>query len=213
VQYDTTLKAQIVTIPCGLADSDKNSTINVPDGAFGRGSLADASAWAQAQCGAQIRSYRVQLTTLDRFMESTASRVPNFIKIDVEGAELFVLRGAAEFFGAGHRPLMLIEVFAPWEQAFGYQPWAVFSWLLERGFRFLFACPNGMVDHLPTAVRPFPPEYEMGYNVVVYEPNAHAERIESLQRLLASRQPRLLPMAPPPQPNRLAEVSFAPEKF
>ena len=212
VQHDTTLKAPIVTIPCGLADSEENATINVPDGAFGMASLADASAWAQVQHGAQVRSYRVQLTTLDGFMGSTGSRAPDFIKIDVEGAELFVLRGAAELFRLGHRPLMLIEVFAPWEQAFGYQPWAVLSWLLERGYRFIFACPNGMVDHLPTEAKPFPLEYEMGYNLVAYEPRVHAERIEGLQRLRAGTRPRLLPMAPPPRPNRLAEPDAAPDR-
>jgi FkbM family methyltransferase len=44
---------------------------------------------------------------------------PHFIKIDVEGAELLVLRGGSEAFKRGFRPLMLIELFAPWQHAFG----------------------------------------------------------------------------------------------
>lgn len=212
VQYDTALKAPIVTIPCGLADSEKKATINVPDGQFAMGSMADASAWARVQSGAQIRSFKVQLITVDGFLASTGSRAPDFMKIDVEGAELFVLRGAADLFGAAHRPLLLIEVFGPWERAYGYQPWAPLSWLLERGYRFLFACPNGMVDHLPTESRPFPPEYEMGYNVVAYHQELHAERIHGLHHLRAGESPRLLPMAPPPQPNRLSEPGAAPDE-
>ena len=100
---------------------------------------------------------------------------------------------------------MLIEMFAPWERAFGCQPWIPLSWLLERGYRFLFACPNGLMEYLPTEANPFPSEYEMGYNVVAFNPKAHAGRIEKLQHLRAGRLARLLPMAPPPQPNRLAE--------
>ena len=106
-----------------LADSERRAAINVPDGSFGMGSLADASTWATVQRGAQLRSYQVQLTTIDGFLATIGSRAPDFIKIDVEGAELFVLRGAAKLFNAGQRPLMLIEVFAPWENAFGYSPW------------------------------------------------------------------------------------------
>ncbi len=211
VQRDTAMKAPIVTIPCGLADSERRAAMNVPDGEFAMGSLADPSAWARAQRGATLRSYPVQLTTVDEFLASTASRDPDFIKIDVEGAELFVLHGAAELFSAGHRPLMLIEVFAPWERAFGYQPWAPLSWLLERGYRFMFACPNGMVEHLPTEATPFPANYEMGYNVVVYDPTAHAERIDGLQHLRAGARLALLPMAPPPQPNHLAEPGATPD--
>jgi FkbM family methyltransferase len=206
VQHDTTLKAPIVTIPCGLADSEKQAAVSVPDGVFGMGSIADASRWASVQGAAQIRSYPVLLTTIDGFLASTGSRVPDFIKIDVEGAELFVLRGAAELFNTGQHPLMLIEVFAPWELAFGYQPWTPLSWLLERGYRFLFACPNGLVDHLPTEGNPFPSDYEKGYNIVAYDPNVHAGRIGQLKQLRAGVAACLLPMAPPPQPNRLARI-------
>lgn len=202
VQRDTTLKAPIITVPYGLADSEKQSMIHIPGRKFALGSIADASAWATIQRGAQIRSHPVQLTTIDSFLLSTGSQAPDFIKIDVEGAELFVLRGGAGLFSADRRPLMLIEIFAPWERAFGYHPWAPLSWLLERGYRFLFACPTGMVEYLPTETRPFPPDYEMGYNVVVYDPNKHAARINRIDPMRAGQPETLLPMAPPPQPNR-----------
>jgi FkbM family methyltransferase len=211
VQLDTTQKATIVTVPIGLADSEKRAVINVPDGSFGMGSIADLSTWAAVQRGAQVCSYQVQLTTIDGFLATTGARIPDFIKIDVEGAELFVLRGAGELFNAGHRPLMLIEVFAPWERALGYHPWAALSSLLDRGYRFLFACPNGLVDHLPTETKPFPPDYEMGYNVVAYDPTAHASRIERVKHLRSGMSERLLPMAPPPQPNRVAEQHDVPD--
>ena len=201
LQFDSTLKSPIATVPFGLSDSEKLTTINVPDGLFGMGSLAEASAWANAQGSAEIQSYDVRLTTIDSFLASTGVRSPDFIKIDVEGAELFVLRGAMRMFETGHRPLMLIEVFAPWEQAFGYQPWEMISVLLELGYQFLFACPNGIVDHLPTRLRPFPPAYEMGYNVVAYDSKTHNGRIDCLMPLRAGQSPRLLPMAPPPKPN------------
>jgi FkbM family methyltransferase len=203
VQSDTTLRAPVITVPAGLADTEKDATINVPNGIFAMGSMADATAWIRAQSGALMSSYRARFTTIDSFLLGTSLQPPTFMKIDVEGAELFVLRGATELFSTAHRPLMLIEVFAPWEQAFGYQAWEPLSWLLERGYRFLFACPNGLVDHLPTEAKPFPPEYAMGYNVLAYCPTAHTNRVEGIQQLQAGRLPKLLPMYPPPRPNRI----------
>ena len=201
VQDDTSLKAPIMTIPAGLADTEKDAMLSVPNGEFGMGSMADPSAWGRAHRGAAIESYRARFTTVDSFLCATGLQPPAFMKIDVEGAELFVLRGAAGLFSDGHRPLMLIEIFAPWEKAFGYRPWDPFSWLLELGYRFLFACPNGLVDYLPTEAEPFPPEYEMGYNVLAYSPAAHAERVDGAKQLRAGALTKLMPMAPPPRPN------------
>jgi len=203
VQCDDTSRATILTVPCGLADSEKRAAVSVPNGDFGMASLAEARAWGEVQPGADMRSYEVQLTTIDAFVRATESAAPTFLKIDVEGAELLVLRGADELFNSGHRPLMLIEVFAPWERAFGYQPWTLFSGLLEQGYNFLFACPIGLVEHVPTETNPFPPEYEMGYNILVYNAVAHSKRIDALQHLRAGTAAKLLPMLPPPQPNRI----------
>ncbi len=52
--------------------------------------------------------YAVALTTIDRYAERTGA-VPHLIKIDAEGAELEVLRGAARTI-ASAKPLITIEV-------------------------------------------------------------------------------------------------------
>ena len=207
IQYDTTMKSPIVTIAQGLADCEKDSTIHVPNGKFGMGSMADAAAWEAAQAGASIESHFVHFTTIDSFLSKTAMAIPSFIKIDVEGAEKFVLYGASQMFAAGHRPLMLIEVFAPWEKAFGYGPWEPLSWLRERGYRFLFACPTGLVEHVPVKEKPYPAQYEMGYNILAYCPEMHAERIAAMKPLCEGGNAKLLSMAPPPQANSESSTS------
>lgn len=50
----------------------------------------------------------VMVTTLDRYC-TTQGIVPDFIKIDVEGAELSVLRGAERTLEA-HKPILMVEV-------------------------------------------------------------------------------------------------------
>jgi FkbM family methyltransferase len=68
------------------------------------GSMADASAWASAQRGSVINAYQVRFTTIDAFLSATSLQPPTFMKIDVEGAELFVLRGGANLFSEGIVP-------------------------------------------------------------------------------------------------------------
>ncbi|MBC8042608.1 MAG: FkbM family methyltransferase [Rhizobacter sp.] len=191
IQSDIYRKSPILTVPYGLAATESELSIQVPNGNYGMGSMAQAERWREAQSGA----------TLDAFRALTNLPTPDFMKIDVEGAEWLVLQGAAGMFNAGVRPLMLIEIFAPWEQAFGYQPWTPLAWLLEQGYRFLFACPNGLVEHLPSSDKPFPPDYIQAYNIVAFVPEQHAGRIKNLESLRAGHRPKLFPMFPPPIPN------------
>lgn len=198
----TATAAPIVTVPMGLADEEATATIQVRGDDFGMGSLARSDVWATILDRHEITSYACTLTTLDRVRATAQLPAPDVMKIDVEGAELLVLRGATGLFDSGARPLLLVELFAPWERAFGYEPWAVLSLLAERGYRFLFACPEGLVDHEPTAEDPFPAEFVGGYNVLAYQPNAHRDRLDALSRLRAGTGATILPMPAAPLPNR-----------
>jgi FkbM family methyltransferase len=201
VQQLTWPAATVLPLPMGLSDSEHEGAIQVPDGIFGMGSMAQPDSWSQAHSGASIQTYSAWFTTLDAFLARTGHAPPDFVKIDVEGAELLVLKGAAGLLSSGCRPLMLLEVFAPWQQAFGYGPWQLLSWLADRGYRFLFSCPAGLVDHLPTPVAPFPAGFEMGYNVVAYVPERHADRVSQLDPLRAGHPGVPVAFPPPPRAN------------
>jgi FkbM family methyltransferase len=196
--------ATVLTIPAGLSDTDRSATIQVPAGDFGQGSLAGAEHWRQAQHGAEIVAYDCQLRALDSLLAASRLPLPQIVKIDVEGAERFVLEGARGLFDGGARPLLLMELYAPWQRAFGYGPWAVLEMLLGWGYTVDFICPEGLVAHAPTASQPFPAAYERGYNVLVHHPQHHATRVARLATLRAGAGGRVLPMPPAPQPNRIA---------
>ena len=56
------------------------------------------------------RTVRVPLTTLDRYLRRHAIRRVDFVKMDIEGAELSALQGASSLLQTSPRPLLLIEI-------------------------------------------------------------------------------------------------------
>ncbi len=183
IQNTINVKAPIFTMPFGLAEEEKTAVIHVPDGRFEFGSLARPDEPVHDFPETKIARYECRFMSLDGFLDSKEGLVADFWKMDVEGAELFVLFGASQHFARGNRPLIVAEVYSPWEQRHGYGPWEFFALLLDLGYRFLFLCREGLIEHLPSESAPFPPEFEHGYNVVAYVPGQHAERIQGLERL------------------------------
>jgi FkbM family methyltransferase len=63
-----------------------------------------------------------ELRTLDSVLEWLPSnnRI-DFVKCDVEGNELFVLKGGLQLLG-NHKPILLCELLRKWSASFGYHP-------------------------------------------------------------------------------------------
>jgi FkbM family methyltransferase len=76
----------------------------------------------------------VRTDTLDRFCAANAIDRLDFVKADVEGAELRVLEGGAETIER-LRPKLLLEVEERHVRRFGYRAGDVQDWLAERGYR------------------------------------------------------------------------------
>lgn len=196
IQNNKYLKANIITIPIGLSDKNGETSINIPNGDYGMGSIAPSNTWKHITNGTEIVSQKCFLLTFDYFLKITNTATPDFIKIDVEGAELLLLKGATEFFEKGSRPLIFMEVFAPWEKAFNYQPYDLFSFLMKYQYCFYFVCPEGLVEFFPTKQQQFPKEYINGYNIIAFNKDKHQNRIPKLDSLLIGNNDKILPMIP-----------------
>ncbi|GAA3759838.1 FkbM family methyltransferase [Salinactinospora qingdaonensis] len=77
---------------------------------------------------------RVQVDTLDRLCASAGIDRVDFIKADVEGAELALLTGARVTIERD-RPDLLIEIEERHARRYGTGPEAVVDWLTQRGYR------------------------------------------------------------------------------
>lgn len=79
-----------------------------------------------------VRSYEVRVVTLDEELADW-DRI-DFVKIDVEGAELPALRGGGAILGR-HRPVVLFECGPDAQlQRFGYKRADLFEYLAERSY-------------------------------------------------------------------------------
>ncbi|MEU4447901.1 FkbM family methyltransferase [Actinosynnema sp. NPDC050801] len=76
----------------------------------------------------------VRTDTLDRFCAANAIDRLDFVKADVEGAELRVLQGGSETIER-FRPKLLLEIEERHVLRFGYRARDVRDWLADRGYR------------------------------------------------------------------------------
>lgn len=84
---------------------------------------------------------KVNVQKLDDYIKDSAIQSVNFIKCDVEGAELLVLKGAEDIISKFH-PIILIEIYNEWTQRFGYNAIDVINFLLEFGYQIKAINPH-----------------------------------------------------------------------
>jgi FkbM family methyltransferase len=75
----------------------------------------------------------VSSTTLDAFVEDHKLTSVDLIKIDVEGAEKFVLEGAQKTISE-FKPYIFLELLRKWSLAYGYHPQEVVNELRAQGY-------------------------------------------------------------------------------
>jgi FkbM family methyltransferase len=101
-----------------------------------------------------VREYSASLTSLDAETEVQALPSIDFIKIDVEGGELDVLKGATQTI-LRHHPLIYCEVYEKWAKSFGYSPADLLGYVRSLGYAEARVISQGTVhalsqdSHLP----------------------------------------------------------------
>lgn len=91
----------------------------------------------------------VKVARLDDYMRQQNLRHVDFVKMDVEGAELSVLKGAVDFLERKPRPIIFCEVQDIRTRPWGYPAREIVNFLLERGFRWYVPAADGTVSPLP----------------------------------------------------------------
>jgi FkbM family methyltransferase len=80
-----------------------------------------------------VSQVQCQVRTLDAFTMETGTRV-DFIKCDVEGAELMVFKGGLQTI-ARDKPVVLSEILRKWSAKFDYDPNEIFALFRKLGYQ------------------------------------------------------------------------------
>ncbi len=117
---------------------------------------------AQAAPGVQVETMPVRISTIkiDTYCEQSAFK-PDFIKVDVEGHELAVLRGAEKLLSSGNPPMLMVEVQSDHQE--------IIAMLRNYEYR-LFSASGELLGESFT---------ERHRNVFALNPVFHQERLES----------------------------------
>lgn len=129
--------SNVVLVDVALADTSGTAVMHLPGKDDGQASLRPhrgVGSWKTADPPA---TYHCRQLLLDDFIGDRGITRLDFLKCDVEGAELLVLRGATDTLKR-FRPVVYLEVSPDWTADFGYHPTAVIEFLRPLGYdRFL----------------------------------------------------------------------------
>lgn len=115
IKFNIAKASNILLEAVGCSDLDGESVLYIDNLTGQNNSLVSKfeglTANAQAAPGVQVETMPVRISTIkiDTYCERSTYQ-PDFIKIDVEGHELAVLRGAERLLSSGNPPMLMVEV-------------------------------------------------------------------------------------------------------
>lgn len=118
--------ANVTVCPFGLADKSGELTFYCYKEGFGNSSLANVSGRDN------VEEVICSVRCLDDVVREHGL-APTFLKVDVEGAELFVLRGGQQTLRE-HAPVVFAEMLRKWAATFGYHPNEIVELLDSLGY-------------------------------------------------------------------------------
>lgn len=122
----TAKEANVFINNFALGDEEKNLDIHVFENMpMGHSSLA-------AKPGQNSATVFVKVKTLDSYLLQRKIERVNFVKVDIEGAEMLFLRGAEKLFEQATPPVIFMEMALETTKEFGYFPNDLIVFLREK---------------------------------------------------------------------------------
>lgn len=138
-----------------LSDENREATLFVPEFNL----MASLANWTKPQHAAgEVRSVACAMRRLDDLVEAGTIPLPDFVKCDVEGAELKVFRGARSVLDRVGAPVVLFEVNAGAAAGFGQGVADAKEFLSELsapGYHFLSIEADGRLADVPVPLPAF----------------------------------------------------------
>lgn len=155
-----------------LGDEEKEITINLFDGLpSGHASISD-------QHRDDAVPVKAKMVTLDSYLQENRVGNVDFVKVDIEGAEMMFLKGADKLFNQAVPPIWLMEMALNQTKNFGYLPEELIQFMRSRaGYDFY------KIDEVNCKLIPIEgfDDDDIGANVVCIPKNAHPAILASVK--------------------------------
>jgi FkbM family methyltransferase len=159
----------------GLGEKADELTINLFEG------LATGHASLSNQGRDDAISFKCKVVTLDSYLEEKSVADVNFVKVDIEGAEMMFLKGAEKLFKQEVPPIWLMEMALQQTKNFGYLPNDLIEFMRGKTDYDFYK-----VDEINTKlikIEGFEPD-DIGANVICFPRGFYKDRFARLQNYL-----------------------------
>ena len=168
-----------------LTDRRSQATLTIPRKRLTQASLRPhhSQDWENYSEGSsRYFTQSCQTITLDDFIFEKKLPHIDFLKCDVEGAELLVLKGAKQLLQSKTAPIILIEADADWTKSFGYDPKDIFTYLqATAGYEFYWLHAHGL-EKIDPYNKPLPGIYWRWLDYLCVIPGLH--NLSAIQRFI-----------------------------
>ena len=93
--------------------------------------------------------YEVKQTTFDRYLVAERIGQVDFLKVDIEGSELGMFKGASKLFAQKSKPIMIVEMALDTTKSFGYTPKDLIEYLNSQAKYDYFCISETEADLVP----------------------------------------------------------------
>jgi FkbM family methyltransferase len=127
-----------------LSDSEEPVTLHMA-----KPHNVGATSFRDQYC-ASGEAFQVPCTTIDNYMSKNGISKVDVVKIDVEGAEVAVLKGAEKLLSGPHRPTIVLEYEESAQQRFGSSCAEITSILTAHGYKLERITQHGLIPYAPS---------------------------------------------------------------
>ena len=159
----------------GLGEREDELIINLFEGLnSGHASMSD-------QNRPDAISYDCKVVTLDSYLEQKEVPTVNFVKVDIEGAEMMFLKGAERLFAQTKPPIFLMEMALQQTKNFGYVPNDLIEFMRARADYEFFRVDEPREKLIK--IDGFDAD-DIGANVICFPRLAYPDRSASIEKYL-----------------------------
>jgi FkbM family methyltransferase len=164
-----------VIVPLPVAVGDHEGVLGLAPLASGMIANARPVSWSESEVTGTSDNILLPMTTLDSIVRERDTRNVRFVKIDIEGAELYALRGARSLLMT-QRPLVYAEFHREYARANGTTEADIAAFADSAGYRVAYLSADGAVTETPP-----PPDSRM-LDIVLIPREPSAQQLRVLQR-------------------------------